>query len=89
LLTLSPRSHSQIFRFETVDLYDAKNLPKVIYCLHALSHLMARRGLTSKMHDLVGQLDFTGASLLSLPARFTSHRRSSRLLTCGPSPARR
>ncbi|GAA5946128.1 hypothetical protein JCM3775_004155 [Rhodotorula graminis] len=49
----------EIFRFETVDLYDAKNLPKVIYCLHALSHLMARRGLTSKMHDLVGQLDFT------------------------------
>ncbi|BGP43492.1 iqgap-related protein [Rhodotorula kratochvilovae] len=49
----------EIFRFETVDLYDAKNLLKVIYCLHALSHLMARRGLTSKMTDLVGQIDFT------------------------------
>ncbi|GAA6050880.1 hypothetical protein JCM3770_005753 [Rhodotorula araucariae] len=49
----------EIFRFETVDLYDAKNLPKVIYCLHALSHLMARRGLTSKMTDLVGQIAFT------------------------------
>ncbi|GAA5998808.1 Iqg1p [Rhodotorula paludigena] len=49
----------ETFRFETVDLYDAKNLPKVIYCLHALSQLMARRGLTSRMNDLVGQIDFT------------------------------
>ncbi|GAA6013146.1 hypothetical protein JCM10207_006185 [Rhodosporidiobolus poonsookiae] len=53
----------EIFRFETVDLYDAKNLPKVIYCLHALSHLMARRGLTSKMEDLVGKVDFTDAEV--------------------------
>ncbi|GAA5820880.1 hypothetical protein JCM11251_001859 [Rhodosporidiobolus azoricus] len=53
----------EIFRFETVDLYDAKNLPKVIYCIHALSHLMARRGLTSKMEDLVGKVDFTDAEV--------------------------
>lgn len=54
---LAPR---QIFRFETVDLYDGKNIPKVIYCIHALSHLLARRGLTGEMNDLVGQIDFTG-----------------------------
>ncbi|BGP03561.1 iqgap-related protein [Rhodotorula toruloides] len=53
----------EIFRFETVDLYDAKNLPKVVYCLHALSHLMARRGLTDRMHDLVGQIEFTDAEV--------------------------
>ncbi|GAA5905227.1 hypothetical protein JCM6882_003721 [Rhodosporidiobolus microsporus] len=53
----------EIFRFETVDLYDAKQLPKVIYCIHALSHLMARRGLTSKMEDLVGKVDFTDAEV--------------------------
>lgn len=55
---------SQIFRFETLDLYNAKNLPKVIYCLHALSHLLARRGMAQRMTNLVGQLDFTGSSLL-------------------------
>lgn len=59
------RVGGQTFRFETVDLYDAKNLPKVIYCLHALSQLMARRGLTSRMNDLVGQIDFTGSSAFS------------------------
>ncbi|GAA6039162.1 hypothetical protein JCM8097_000443 [Rhodosporidiobolus ruineniae] len=53
----------EIFRFETVDLYDGKNLPKVVYCIHALSHLMARRGLTSQMQDLVGLVDFTDAEL--------------------------
>lgn len=51
---------SQIFRFETVDLYDAKNMPKVIYCIHALSILLARRGLADRMNNLVGQIEFTG-----------------------------
>ncbi|GAA5985464.1 hypothetical protein JCM10908_006986 [Rhodotorula pacifica] len=53
----------EIFRFETVDLYDGKNIPKVIYCIHALSHLLARRGLTGEMNDLVGQIDFTDAEV--------------------------
>ena len=26
----------QIFLFETTDLYEKKNIPKVIYCIHAL-----------------------------------------------------
>ncbi|BGP20177.1 iqgap-related protein [Rhodosporidiobolus nylandii] len=39
----------EIFRFETVDLYDAKNLPKVVYCIHALSHLMARHAELNAM----------------------------------------
>ncbi|GEM11050.1 ras GTPase-activating protein [Rhodotorula toruloides] len=52
-----------IFRFETVDLYDGKNLPKVVYCLHALSHLLARRGVTGGMCDLVGQIEFTDAEV--------------------------
>lgn len=53
----------EIFRFETVDLYDGKNIPKVIYCIHALSHLLARRGLTGEINDLVGQIDFTDAEV--------------------------
>jgi hypothetical protein len=56
----------QIFRFETVDLYDAKNLPKVVYCIHALSYLMARQGLTGEMEDLVGRVEFTGSSSLTV-----------------------
>ena len=26
----------QVFYFETIDLYEKKNIPKVIYCIHAL-----------------------------------------------------
>ncbi|KAM0790472.1 hypothetical protein ACM66B_003348 [Microbotryomycetes sp. NB124-2] len=53
----------RIFHFETVDLYDGKNLPKVIYCLHALSHLLFRRGVAQCMNDLVGQVEFTDAEM--------------------------
>ncbi|GAA5820379.1 hypothetical protein JCM10212_002727 [Sporobolomyces blumeae] len=48
-----------IFRFETVDLYDAKNLPKVVYCIHALSLFLYKRGLAAGMNDLMGQIEFT------------------------------
>lgn len=54
----------RIFVFETVDCYDGKNLPKVIYCLHALSQLLYRRGITQRgMQDLVGQIEFTDAEV--------------------------
>ncbi|GAA5964914.1 hypothetical protein JCM21900_000018 [Sporobolomyces salmonicolor] len=48
----------EIFRFETVDLYDGKNLPKVVYCIHALSLFLYKRGIASGMTDLTG-LEFT------------------------------
>ncbi|GAA5901502.1 Iqg1p [Sporobolomyces salmoneus] len=48
-----------IFRFETVDLYDGKNLPKVVYCIHALSLFLYKQGLTAGMNDLVGRIEFT------------------------------
>lgn len=53
----------EIFCFELTDLYDAKNLPKVIYCIHALSHLLARRGMAEKIGNLVGKIDFTDEEL--------------------------
>lgn len=54
----------ELFRFELVDLYEKKNIPKVIYCLHALSWLLYRRGITSfTISHLVGQLEFTGEEL--------------------------
>jgi Ras GTPase-activating-like protein IQGAP2/3 len=54
----------ELFRFELVDLYEKKNVPKVIYCIHALSWLLYRRGITSfTISHLVGQLEFTGEEL--------------------------
>ncbi|KAI0824784.1 hypothetical protein BC628DRAFT_1444432 [Trametes gibbosa] len=51
------------FIFELTDLYEKKNLPKVIYCIHALSHLLARRGLAQRIGNLVGHLQFSDDQL--------------------------
>ncbi|OLN81735.1 Ras GTPase-activating-like protein rng2 [Colletotrichum chlorophyti] len=48
-----------LFRFELIDLYEKKNIPKVIYCLHALSWLLFRKGVVDfRIGNLVGQLEF-------------------------------
>lgn len=48
-----------LFRFELIDLYEKKNIPKVIYCIHALSWLLYRKGIVSfTIGNLVGQLEF-------------------------------
>ncbi|KAI1500141.1 hypothetical protein F5X99DRAFT_387136 [Biscogniauxia marginata] len=48
-----------LFRFELIDLYEKKNIPKVIYCVHALSWLLFRKGIVSfRIGNLVGQLEF-------------------------------
>ncbi|MCJ1383548.1 hypothetical protein MMC17_006662 [Xylographa soralifera] len=49
----------ELFRFETIDLYEKKNIPKVIYCIHALSWLLYRNGMVGfRIGNLVGQLQF-------------------------------
>ncbi|KAI9009158.1 hypothetical protein DFJ74DRAFT_352748 [Hyaloraphidium curvatum] len=53
----------ELFIFELTDAYDKKNIPKVIYAIHALSHLLARKGMGPKIRDLRGQLSFTDDQL--------------------------
>ncbi|EME46401.1 hypothetical protein DOTSEDRAFT_168968 [Dothistroma septosporum NZE10] len=49
----------ELFRFELIDLYEKKNIPKVIYCIHALSWLLYRKGVVEfRIGNLVGQLQF-------------------------------
>ncbi|KAK1148985.1 iqgap- protein [Aspergillus melleus] len=49
----------ELFRFELIDLYEKKNIPKVIHCIHALSWLLFKKGLVEfRMGNLVGQLEF-------------------------------
>lgn len=49
----------ELFRFEFIDLYDKKNIPKVVYCIHALSWLLFRQGVVDfRIGNLVGQLQF-------------------------------
>ncbi|ETW84040.1 hypothetical protein HETIRDRAFT_381374 [Heterobasidion irregulare TC 32-1] len=51
------------FIFELTDLYEKKNFPKVIYCIHALSHLLARRGMAERIGNLLGRLQFSDDQL--------------------------
>ncbi|CAE6447844.1 unnamed protein product [Rhizoctonia solani] len=51
------------FEFDTIDLYEKKNIPKVIYCIHALSHLLSRRGRAQRIGNLLGQLEFSDDQL--------------------------
>jgi Ras GTPase-activating-like protein IQGAP2/3 len=49
----------EVFRFELIDLYEKKNIPKVIHCIHALSWLLYKRGIVNfHIGNLVGQLEF-------------------------------
>ena len=49
----------ELFRFELIDLYEKKNIPKVIYCIHALSWVLYKRGMVDfRIGNLVGQLEF-------------------------------
>ncbi|XP_010562410.1 PREDICTED: ras GTPase-activating-like protein IQGAP3 [Haliaeetus leucocephalus] len=48
-----------IFHPETTDIYDKKNMPRVVYCIHALSLYLFKLGLAPQIQDLYGKLDFT------------------------------
>ena len=48
-----------IFYPETTDVYDLKNMPKLCYCIHALSLHMFKLGLAPQINDLEGLLKFT------------------------------
>ncbi len=49
----------RIFFPETTDVYDKKNMPRVIYCLHALSLYLFKLGIASQIQDLYGVAKFT------------------------------
>ncbi|WWD15905.1 hypothetical protein CI109_100329 [Kwoniella shandongensis] len=53
----------ETFIFELTDLYNKKNIPKVIFCIHVLSHLLARLGRAERIGNLVGQFEFTNEQI--------------------------
>ncbi|NXD31824.1 IQGA3 protein, partial [Spelaeornis formosus] len=48
-----------IFHPETTDIYDKKNMPRVVYCIHALSLYLFKLGLAPPIQDLYGKVNFT------------------------------
>ena len=49
----------KIFYPTTTDLYDRKNMPRVVYCLHALSLYLNKLGKGPVIEDLVDKAEFT------------------------------
>ncbi|XP_054279057.1 ras GTPase-activating-like protein IQGAP1 [Macrosteles quadrilineatus] len=47
------------FQPETTDVYDKKNMPRVIYCVHALSSHLFKLGKAPQIQDLYGKITFT------------------------------
>eukprot|EP00124_Ichthyophonus_hoferi_P000274 Ihof_evm30s9 gene=Ihof_evmTU30s9 len=55
-----------VFIPTTTDLYNKKNLPRVIYCIHALSHFLHKKGICERIEDLVGKVQFTEAEISTM-----------------------
>jgi len=48
-----------VFMFELVDLYEKKNPPRVIYCIHALAHYLSKKKVTGDLEDVFGRAKFS------------------------------
>lgn len=57
------------FIFELTDLYDLKNFPKVVYTIHALSHLLVKLGRGPKIQNLLGKAVFSDSEIEIMQAR--------------------
>jgi hypothetical protein len=55
-----------IFYPETTDIYDMKNLPRLCYCIHALSLHLFKLGRAPQIQDLEGILKFTEEEISSM-----------------------
>lgn len=49
----------KMFMVETTDVYDKKNMPKVIYCIHALSAYLFRSGQAPLIQSLFSKVQFS------------------------------
>ncbi|EOB11474.1 calponin domain containing protein, partial [Nosema bombycis CQ1] len=44
------------FYFEVIDLYEKKNFPKVVYCIHALAHYLNTKGIAGGIESARGKV---------------------------------
>uniref|UniRef100_A0A8B9J2N3 IQ motif containing GTPase activating protein 3 n=1 Tax=Amazona collaria TaxID=241587 RepID=A0A8B9J2N3_9PSIT len=62
-----------LFHPETTDIYDKKNMPRVVYCIHALSLYLFKLGLAPQIQDLYGKVDFTEEEINSTKRELEKH----------------
>ncbi|XP_072588637.1 ras GTPase-activating-like protein IQGAP3 [Vulpes vulpes] len=58
---------------ETTDIYDKKNMPRVVYCIHALSLFLFRLGLAPQIHDLYGKVKFSAEELSNMASELAKY----------------
>ncbi|XP_063995334.1 ras GTPase-activating-like protein IQGAP1 [Diachasmimorpha longicaudata] len=61
------------FQPETTDIYDKKNMPRVIYCIHALSTHLFKLGRAPQIQDLYGKINFTDAEIDTVSAELKKY----------------
>lgn len=60
LVSLHKLGLPKIFYPVMTDIYHLRNMPKLVYCIHALSHLLKRQGkIQTTIEDLYGRAKFT------------------------------
>lgn len=66
---------SRHFYFEVIDLYESKNIPKVIYCIHGLAHFLNMRGITKGISKSNGVFTDADKALIGVDLNnIESHR---------------
>ncbi|XP_068082254.1 ras GTPase-activating-like protein IQGAP1 [Anabrus simplex] len=63
LKSLEATALPRTFHPETTDVYDKKGMPKVIFCIHALSTHLYKLGRAPLIQDLYGKVNFTDAEI--------------------------
>ncbi|XP_037079650.1 ras GTPase-activating-like protein IQGAP1 [Pollicipes pollicipes] len=63
----------QIFIPTTTDVYEKKNMPKTVYCIHALSLFAFKLGRGPQMPDLLGKAVFTDAEIDAVSAELRKY----------------
>ncbi|CDK24190.1 unnamed protein product [Kuraishia capsulata CBS 1993] len=58
-----------MFRFELTDLYEMKNFPKVIFCIHALSYMLSSQGKAPELRSLSGEINFSKAEISKIQSK--------------------
>ncbi|EPY52439.1 hypothetical protein SPOG_01763 [Schizosaccharomyces cryophilus OY26] len=58
-----------IFHFELTDIYEGKNLPKVIYCIHALSFFLSMQHLAPPLERINEDLHFADDDIAQIVRR--------------------
>ncbi|XP_043935713.1 ras GTPase-activating-like protein IQGAP3 [Protopterus annectens] len=73
---LSAMSHigfPPMFYPETTDVYDKKNMPRVIYCIHALSLYLFKLGMAPQIQDLYGKVNFTDEEINAMTSELDKY----------------